>query len=56
MNETPQSDPENVDQNELADEELTDVSGGNDPANMDFSSGELRSSMTGWKPPKRGPF
>ena len=49
-------DPENLDPNELSDESLTDVNGGTDPSNVDFSDGDLRSSMTGWRPTKRNPF
>jgi hypothetical protein len=56
MSEIQKDDPENLDPNELSDEALTDVNGGTDPSNFDFSDGDLRSSMTGWKPPKPNPF
>ena len=56
MSEIQKDDPENLDQNELSDEALTDVNGGTDPSGFDFSDGDLRSSMTGRKPPKRNPF
>lgn len=48
---------DSANQDEVTDEELADVSGGLnafEPA-LDFSSGDLRSSMTGWRPrPPRG--
>lgn len=52
MSEIPKDDSENLDQNELSDEALTDVSGGT----VDFSDGDLRSSMTGRRPPRANPF
>jgi len=56
MAETPANEAENLDPNELSEEDLKDVSGGNDPSSFDFSDGDLRSSMTGRRPPKPNPF
>lgn len=57
MSEIQKDESENLDQNDLSDEALTDVSGGTDPAGFDWSGGDpLRSSMTGRRPPKTNPF
>ena len=57
MSETPKDDAVTPEQGELTDDEVAEASGGNDPvAVMDFSSGDLRSSMTGYRPPPPNPF
>ena len=52
MAETPSNETESLDPNELSEEDLKEVSGGNDPSGFDFSDGDLRSSRTGWRPPR----
>lgn len=55
--ESPKDDAVTPEQGELTDDEVAEATGGNDPAAvMDFSSGELRSSMTGYRPPPPNPF
>ncbi len=56
MSETPKDDAVTPEQGELTDDEVAEASGGVDPAGLDFSNGDLRSSMTGRRPPSPNPF
>ena len=56
MSETPKDDAVTPEQGELTDDEVAEASGGIDPAGLDFSNGDLRSSMTGRRPPPPNPF
>ena len=57
MSETPKDEAVTPEQGELMDDEAAEASGGIDPASgLDFSNGDLRSSMTGRRPPPPNPF
>ena len=56
MSETPKDEAVTPEQGELTDAEVAEASGGNAPADLDFSSGDLRSSMTGYRPPPQNQF
>ena len=56
MSETPKDEAVTPEQGELTDAEVAEASGGVDPVGLDFSNGDLRSSMTGYRPPPQNQF